>query len=594
MNKENLLWLPGSESRHYGWDAEMSSGSSAAGVRITPETSLKSTAVLACARVLAETVAGLPIHLYKKTGEGRTIANEQPLYSVLHEQPNTWQTSFEWREQSMLHVCLWGNSYSEIRSGSAGAVSELIPLHPSRMTVERIENGKLRYKYREPNGSETVYRQDQILHVRWMSGDGVTGMIPVELAKDAVALARACELHGASYFGNGAVPGVVLETDQQLEPAAASALRDNWERMHRGAGRSHRTAVLMGGLKAHEISGTNQESQFLESRRFQVEEVCRLFRVPPHLVGDLSRSSFSNIEQQSIDFVQHTLLPWLKRFETAISRDLITERKEYFVEFDTRGLLRGDAAARASYYSTLWNLGVLSINEIRGFENMNSVEGGDERFVQLSMQTVEGAKAQTEVQKKEADEVVSSDPKEEPSGEVVAEEPTEEEPQEVEAKADENLAAQALNGAQIQGLLTIIESMTSGLLDRTATKALIASAFPMLSTETIDTVLAGSSTSSVVPVSEQKEEQGRAKPGSVSSGDFVSWNTSGGIARGRILKIVKDSVLKVPGTDFEIEGTPEDPAALIRLYKKNAEGFYATDTQVGHKLSSLSKIKPLE
>jgi len=162
--------------------------------------------------------------------------------------------------------------------------------------------------------------------------------------------------------------------------------------MHRGASNSSRTAVLTAGLKPVELGGNNQEAQFLEARRFQVEEVCRLYRVPPHLVGDLTRSSFSNIEQQSIDFVQHTLLPWLRRFETSIARDLISDR-QYFAEFDTRGLLRGDAAARASYYQTLWNLGVASINEIRRWENLDPVDGGDTRFVQLNMQTLDQANA---------------------------------------------------------------------------------------------------------------------------------------------------------------------------------------------------------
>ena len=490
--ENNVLWLPGDE-RSFAWDNEGGISGSAAGIRITPETSLKSTVVLACARVLAESVAGLPLHLYRRTEGGREIAREQPLYKVIHQQPNNWQTSFEWREQSMLHVCLWGNAYSEIRSGAAGAVTELIPLHPSRMTVERLENGRLRYKYREPNGTETVYTQDQILHIRWMSGDGVTGMIPVDLAKDAVALARACELHGASYFGNGAMPGVVLETDQQLDQAAASTLRDNWERMHRGARKSHRTAVLMGGLKAHELTGTNQESQFLEARRFQVEEVCRLFRCPPHLVGDLTRSSFSNIEQQSIDFVQHTLLPWLRRFESAFTRDLIVDDSTFFAEFDTRGLLRGDASARASYYSTLWNLGVLSINEIRDAENMNDIEGGDNRFVQLNMQTVEQANETTQAVAQEKDE--PDDPVA-----TVTDQPA-------EAERTENLAQQALNGAQITGLLTIIESMTSGLLNRDAAKALISAAFPMLDETTINAVLDGSSVAQIVDVPQQPTEQ---------------------------------------------------------------------------------------
>ncbi len=386
-----ILWLPPQERRHWDYMDGFSGRSNPSGVRVTPDTSLRSTTVLACVRVLAESVASLPLQLYRRTADGgKEIARRHPLYRILHVAPNAWQTSFEWREQQMLHLCTYGQSFSEIRAGARGAVTELITLHPSRMKVERLENGRLRYKYREDANTETVYTQDQIMHLRWLSDDGVNGMVPTDLARDAIGLARACEIHGASYFGNGARPGVVLETDQTLPAEAASALRDNWERMHLGPNRAHRTAVLMGGLKAHELGGNNQESQFLESRRFQVEEICRLFRVPPHLVGDLTRSSFSNIEQQSIDFVQHTLLPWLRRFELAFSRDLITD-DSYFAEFDTRGLLRGDAQARASYYNTLWNLGVASVNEIRSWENMNPIEGGDVRFVQLNMQTLDQA-----------------------------------------------------------------------------------------------------------------------------------------------------------------------------------------------------------
>ena len=362
IDTNRILWLPTNESRHFNWDDGYAPSRNPSGVRINQETALQSTVVLACARVLAESVAGLPLFLLRRLADGgKQIAREHPLYTILHDAPNSWQTSFEWREQAMLHLCLHGNAYSEIRPGAAGAVTELWPLHPSRMKVERIENGRLRYKYREESGAETVYTQDQIMHLRWLSDDGVNGMVPIELARDAIGLARACEIHGAAFFGNGARPGVVLSTDNTISAEAAEMLRNNWERMHRVAERSNRTAVLMGGLKPVELGGNNQEAQFLEARRFQVEEICRLYRMPPHLVGDLTRSSFSNIEQQSIDFVQHTLLPWLRRFETAIARDLITD-SAYFAEFDTRGLLRGDAAARASYYQTLWNLGVASIN----------------------------------------------------------------------------------------------------------------------------------------------------------------------------------------------------------------------------------------
>ena len=191
-----ILWLPG-DSRHYDFDVGFGARRNVAGVRVDPETALQSTVVLACARVLAESVASLPLHLYRRIDDGgKAIARENPLYRLLHDQPNGWQTSFEWREQAMLHLCLHGNAYSEIRMGSGGVATELVPLHPSRMRVERVENGRLRYRYREENGRETVYTQEAIMHLRWLSDDGVNGMVPVELARDAIGIARACEING--------------------------------------------------------------------------------------------------------------------------------------------------------------------------------------------------------------------------------------------------------------------------------------------------------------------------------------------------------------------------------------------------------------
>ena len=476
IDTNRILWLPTNESRHFNWDDGYAPSRNPSGVRINQETALQSTVVLACARVLAESVAGLPLFLLRRLADGgKQIAREHPLYTILHDAPNSWQTSFEWREQAMLHLCLHGNAYSEIRPGAAGAVTELWPLHPSRMKVERIENGRLRYKYREESGAETVYTQDQIMHLRWLSDDGVNGMVPIELARDAIGLARACEIHGAAFFGNGARPGVVLSTDNTISAEAAEMLRNNWERMHRGAERSNRTAVLMGGLKPVELGGNNQEAQFLEARRFQVEEICRLYRMPPHLVGDLTRSSFSNIEQQSIDFVQHTLLPWLRRFETAIARDLITD-SAYFAEFDTRGLLRGDAAARASYYQTLWNLGVASINEIRKWENLDPVDGGDTRFVQLNMQTLDQANAGGI----EMPELESPQQGDSPTTSVQTF--GEEEPQ---------VAEVSLNGAQITGLLEILAQIPAGLLDAEGAKALVLAAFPSIPLIVVDKIISG-------------------------------------------------------------------------------------------------------
>jgi len=452
-----ILWLPG-EDRHFDYESGGWSGGgrNPAGVRIDPETALRSTVVLACVRVLASSVAGLPLHLYRRLPSGgKELARENPLYRVLHDRPNSWQSSYEWREQIMLHLLTHGQAFVEI-SGS-GPQTQLVALHPSRMKVEQIENGRLRYTYREASGGSTVYAQDAMMHLRWLSDDGVNGMVPVELAKDAIGLARACEIHGASFFANGARPGIVLSTDQTLSPEAAMNTRDQWERAHRGPDRAHKTAVLQGGLKVNELGGNNQEAQFLEARRFQVEEVCRIYGVPPHLVGDLSRSSFSNIEQQSLDYVQNGLMPWLRRIESAIARDLVDD-EELFAEFDVRGALRADAAGRASYYNAMWNLGVLSVNEIRAAENLNPVEGGDTRFVQLNMTTLDKAVAQPEPV---VEEIVT------------------------DTAPDEAVAADAPT------VLEVLEQYRTGSLTIEGAKALLVVAFPETPEAQLDAILAG-------------------------------------------------------------------------------------------------------
>jgi HK97 family phage portal protein len=689
-----ILWLPGEDSRN--WDYESGSWASSnrnpSGVKVDAETALRSTVVLACIRVLSTSVAGLPFHLYRRlAGGGKEIAREHPLYRLLHTQPNSWQTSFEWREQMMLHLLSHGFALDE-KVYTGGAISEIVPLHPSRVKTEQLENNRLRYTYREASGSSTVYTQDAVMSVRGMSDDGVNGMSTIELARDAIGLARACEIHGATFFGNGARPGVILSTDQMLSPEAAENTRNQWERAHRGADRSNRTAVLQGGLKVSELGGNNQESQFLEARRFQVEEVCRLFGVPPHLVGDLTRSSFSNIEQQSLDFLTNGLMPYLRRIESSIARDLLEGDDEYFAEFDTRGVLRADAAGRGSYYNTLWNLGVLSVNEIRSLENLNPVESGDVRFVQLNMTTLDKAAAEPEVPATVVEEIVVDETA--PAAEPVADAAP------VEAEEGPQIADVSLNGAQVSSLLEIVAQYNAGLLNEQGAKAIIAAAFPGIPASTIDAIIAGTSTAPVampgeapapeplaasLPTSramtisvdfdrtfaadpqlwgefarqsaaagnrvvmvsrrpdtpENQDEiaqtlgdyreafdavllvgerlkdeaareagiavdvwvddspqfvrgtESRAAPGSVAEGDFVSWDSSGGRARGRIDHVMDYGTLDIPGTDFKIDATEEDPAALITVYEEVSGGWRPTETQVGHKVATLTKIDPL-
>jgi HK97 family phage portal protein len=578
-NAHRILWLPGEDSRN--WDYESGSWASSnrnpSGVKVDAETALRSTVVLACIRVLSTSVAGLPFHLYRRlAGGGKEIAREHPLYRLLHTQPNSWQTSFEWREQMMLHLLSHGFALDE-KVYTGGAISEIVPLHPSRVKTEQLENNRLRYTYREASGSSTVYTQDAVMSVRGMSDDGVNGMSTIELARDAIGLARACEIHGATFFGNGARPGVILSTDQMLSPEAAENTRNQWERAHRGADRSNRTAVLQGGLKVSELGGNNQESQFLEARRFQVEEVCRLFGVPPHLVGDLTRSSFSNIEQQSLDFLTNGLMPYLRRIESSIARDLLEGDDEYFAEFDTRGVLRADAAGRGSYYNTLWNLGVLSVNEIRSLENLNPVESGDVRFVQLNMTTLD-----------KAAQVV-----EEPA--VVEEIVTVEEP--------------AATPADAPTVIEVLDQYRSGSLTLKGAKALLMVSFPQTPEAMIDAILAGVVVKEPEPLAPEpvaeppapepeapavEEASQRAAPGSVAEGDFVSWGSGDGRGRGRITRVVRDGEINVPDSSFTIQGTEDDPAALIRVYRELADGWNATDTLVGHRFSTLTKIDPLE
>ncbi len=370
-----------------------------AGVRVTPETALQCSAFLACVRVISESVASLPLHLYERLGNGdRARAEASPLYRLLHQQPNSWQTAFEFREQMTALYLMYGQSFAEvIGSSRVGAVAEMRPLHPANMIVERLENGALRYRYREPGGTgrETVYRQDQIFHLRFLSLDGINGMVPATVCRDAIALARALEQHGGAYFGNGARPGVVLESDNPVPTEAAERLVAAWERMHRGADRAFRTAMLPNGVKAKELSGSNEAAQYLETRQYQVIEICRAFRVPPHMIQDLTRSTYSNIEVQGTEFVQHCLLPHLKRWEAAISRDLIADDDRFFAEHNVNGLLRGDSAAQSSFVTAMLDRGVYDIDEARAYLGMAPLPDalGKLRLVPLNMQTVESATA---------------------------------------------------------------------------------------------------------------------------------------------------------------------------------------------------------
>lgn len=362
-----------------------SGGDSSAGVAVSEESAMRTSAVYACVKILAETVASLPLHLYKKSGNKKVKAEEHPLFSCLYEMPNGETTSFNFREVMMTALLLWGNGYARIIRDKSGYVKELWYLRPDLMTVSRDQNRKLKYEYSDENGGLIKYKPEQIFHVKGLSFDGVKGLSPIGQMKEAIGLALATEEYGAKFFGNGARPGGVIEYPGTLKDP--EKLRESWNKVFQGAKNSNKTAVLEAGAKFHTIGLPPEESQFLQTRKFQINEICRIFRVPPHLVGDLEKATFSNIEHQSIEFVQHTVRPWLVRWEQEISRSLLSEQERtmYFARFNVDGLLRGDYASRMQGYATARQNGWMSANDIRALEEMNPIDGGDEYLVNGNM-----------------------------------------------------------------------------------------------------------------------------------------------------------------------------------------------------------------
>jgi len=351
-------------------------GMTSSGKAVNERTAMQTTSVYACVRILAETIASLPLHTYKHTTGGKEKAKDHHLYYLLHDEPNPEMTSFVFRETLMSHLLLWGNAYAQIVRDGRGNVLSLYPLLPDRMVVGRAANGELYYEYRKDTGS-VILRRDEVLHIPGLGFDGLVGYSPIAMAKNAIGMALACEEYGATFFANGANPGGVLEHPGVVKDP--KRIRDSWNAVYQGGGNAHRIAVLEEGMKFQSIGIPPEQAQFLESRKYQTEEICRIFRVPPHLVASLDRATFSNIEHQSISFVVHTIRPWLVRLEQSMNKALFSkaDRGNYFTSFVVEGLLRGDYASRMQGYAIGIQNGFLSPNDVRSLENMNTIEHGD-------------------------------------------------------------------------------------------------------------------------------------------------------------------------------------------------------------------------
>ena len=355
-------------------------GGSTSGKHVNERSAMQMTAVYACVRILSESIASLPVHLYQNQDEGsKTRAVKHPLYRILHDEPNPEMTSFVFRETLMTHLLLWGNAYAQIIRNGKGEVIGLYPLMPNRMTVDRDVFGRICYCYQMQDsdahtgksGNVTLKPSD-VLHIPGLGFDGLVGYSPIAMAKNAIGLSIATEEYGARFFANGATPGGILEFPGTVKNP--ESIRESWNKGFSG-NNAHKVAILEEGMKYTPISISPEQAQFLETRKFQIDEIARIFRVPPHMVGDLEKSSFSNIEQQSLEFVKYTLEPWIIRWEQSLNRALLseTEKPDYFVKFNVDGLLRGDYQSRMNGYAIARQNGWMSANDIRSLEQLDLI-----------------------------------------------------------------------------------------------------------------------------------------------------------------------------------------------------------------------------
>ena len=390
-------------------------GNTSSGKPVNETTAMQMTAVYSCVRILSETVAGLPLNVYRYNDSGgKEKAYKHPLYRLLHDEPNPEMTSFAFRETLMSHLLLWGNAYAQIIRNARGEVIALYPLMPNKMTVDRDQSGRLFYSYQRGSEDPKTLGSDSrvylaptdVLHIPGLGFDGLIGYSPIAMAKNAIGLAIATEEYGAKFFANGAAPSGVLEHPGTIKDP--QRVKESWNSAYQGSANSHKIAVLEEGMKYTPIGIAPEQAQFLETRKFQINEIARIFRVPPHMLADLEKSSFSNIEQQSLEFVKYTLDPWVVRWEQSMCRVLFSESEKpaYFIKFNVDGLLRGDYASRMSGYATARQNGWMSANDIRELENLDRISpdlGGDLYLINGAMTKLQDAGLFAGTQQKKED-----------------------------------------------------------------------------------------------------------------------------------------------------------------------------------------------
>ena len=354
---------------------------SVSGAIVTPDNVESVSAAFASVQAISESVASLPLKLYRRLPNGdRETEPGHPLYQVLHDRPNPNQTSLEFREQLMATVLLRGNAYAEIERDGQANVIGLHPLHPDRVTVLKLNNGRIAYDVTGDNGQARRLLQDEVLHLKDRSENGITGRSRVQIARETMGLAISQQNHGARTFSNGTRLSGVLQTPHQMTDESIQRLARDWQSQFQGQENAGKTAILENGLEYEKLSMTLEDAEWLSAMKFSVEQVARIFRVPPTMIGDLTHGNFSNTQETARHFVVHSLKRWLVMWEQAISKSLLgpIARQQFFAEHSLDGLLRGDSKNRAEFYQLGIESGWMLPSEARRLENLPTVEGIDD------------------------------------------------------------------------------------------------------------------------------------------------------------------------------------------------------------------------